>query len=139
MKENLERQMTFEETQLREHLVFTEKNPAPIVVIYGKLKKISARTSYEFTYGRTTLYHLLKKLGFAYQKTDNRKIIMEAPRIVAWRWEHLRKIEKFRAENYVVVYLNETQFDSRDTARVIWSDNTVKCSLPAPPSKKKGL
>ena len=99
MKENLERQMTFEETQLREHLVFTEKKPAPIVVIYGKLKKISARTSYEFTYGRTTLYHLLKKLGFAYQKTDNRKIIMEAPRIVAWSWEHLRKIEKFRAEN----------------------------------------
>ena len=28
-------------------------------------------------------------------------------------------------------------FDSHDAARMIWSDNTAKCSLSAPPSKGK--
>ena len=53
--------------------------------VYEKLKEISARTSYEFPYGRTTLYHLLKKRGFEFQKTNKLKVIMETHRAAAWR------------------------------------------------------
>lgn len=35
------------------------------------MKEISAGKSNEFRYGQTTLYHLLKQLGFEYQKRDN--------------------------------------------------------------------
>ena len=44
---------------------------------------------------------------------------MERLRIVAWRWEYLEKTEKFRAENYVIVYLDATWIDSLDIARMI--------------------
>ena len=33
---------------------------------------------------------------------------METLRIVAWKLEYLRKIEKFRAENSVIAYIDET-------------------------------
>lgn len=39
-----------------------------------------------------TLHNLLKQLGFTYQKADNRKVLMQIPRIVVWRWEYLREI-----------------------------------------------
>ena len=56
----------------RPFTVFTEKSaPTTVHVIYEKMKEISAGKSNEFRYGQTTLYHLLKKLGFEYQKRDN--------------------------------------------------------------------
>ena len=62
---------------------------------------------------------------------------MERLRIVAWWWEYLEKTEKFRAESYVIVYLDATWIDSLDIARMIWSNNTARYSLLAPPSKGK--
>ena len=56
----------------------TEKNSTPTVdVIYEKLEEISAGTSNKFSYRQTTLYSLLIKLGFEYQKTDYQKVTME--------------------------------------------------------------
>ena len=63
-----------------------------------------------------------EKLGFQFQAADNRQVIMECRRIVAWRYEYLRKIEKLRSEGYLIVYIDETWFDSHDTTRKIWSD-----------------
>ena len=58
-----------EKLNSRDYSVFTEKKtPVPTVAIYQKLKEISAGTSYEFLYGRTTLYHLLKKLVLNIEK-----------------------------------------------------------------------
>lgn len=82
--------------------------PAPSVVMNEKLNEISAGTSYEFPHGQTALYHLLKKLSFEHQKIDNWKAIMETPRIVAWSWEDLQKVEDFWAESYVLAYWGET-------------------------------
>lgn len=71
--------MTFRETYFKRLFTrFTEKNSTPTVnVIYEKLEEISAGTSNKFSYGQTTLYSLLIKLGFEYQKTDNQKVTME--------------------------------------------------------------
>ena len=52
---------------------------------------------------------------------------MENSRIVAWRGEYLRQIEKYQSESYLIVFLNETWFDSHDKVRMVWSDDTEKC------------
>ena len=72
---------------------------------------------HELPYGRTTQYHLLKMLGFKYQKPDNRKVLMKTRSIVAWRWEYLRQIEKYQSGGYLIVYLDETWFDFHNAAR----------------------
>ena len=64
---------------------------------------------------------------------------MGTRRIVTWRWEYLRQVEKFRSERYLIVYLDETCFYSHNTARMVWSDNTEKCTLSATPSKGKRI
>ena len=64
---------------------YENKFAQTIDALYKILKEISTGTHYEFSHGRTTLYHLLKKLGFKCQKGDNRKVLMETPRIIAWR------------------------------------------------------
>ena len=74
------------------------------------------------------LYHLLKKLCFWYQKTDNWKVITEKPRTVAWMSKYLWKIWKFRAENYVIVYLDKTWSDSRATQE--WFGETTQQNVP---------
>ena len=62
-----------EKLNSRDNLQILQKKAAPNVdIIYEKLKGTSsAGTSYEFPHVRTTLYHLLKKLGSEYQKTVN--------------------------------------------------------------------
>ena len=92
-----------------------------------------------FLWWTTYLCYLLKKLGFEYQKQDNWILNMETPRTVTWRLDYLRKIEKFWAENYVIIYLDETWFDSHVSLIMIWSDNTAKCSLSARSSEGKRL
>ena len=61
----------------------------------------------------------IKGFGFKYQKADNYKVLLETPRIVAWRWEYIRQIEKHLPEGFLIVYLNEIWFDSHDTARMV--------------------
>ena len=62
-----------EKLNSRDNLQILQKQGAPNVdIIYEKLKGTSsAGTSYEFPHVRTTLHHLLKKLGSEYQKTVN--------------------------------------------------------------------
>ena len=95
---------------------YKNKTTPSIDVLHIKLKGLSTERHYALFYGRTTLYHLLKRLDFKYQKADNHKVLMEAPSIVAWRWEYLRQIEKHPSEGYLIVYLDETWFDSHDVS-----------------------
>ena len=62
---------------------------------------------------------------------------MESYKIVAWRYEYLRKIEKFRAESYLIICLDKTWFDSNETVRKFWADSTKNCSVSAPVSRGK--
>ena len=47
-------------------------------------------------------------------------------------------MEEIKVENHVIVYLDETWFDSHQTTRMIWTDNTAKCSK-GNRQKEKGL
>ena len=94
-------------------------------------------TVYELPYKCTTLYDIVRKLGFTYQKADNKSIILESYRIVAWRYEYLRKTEKLRAEGYLIICLDETWFDSNETVRKVWADSTKNCSVSTLMSRGK--
>ena len=74
---------------------YKNKTASTIDALYEKLKEILTGMHYEFPYGRTTLYYLLKKHDFKYLKADNHKVLMETPRIVAWRWKYLQQTEKY--------------------------------------------
>ena len=104
-------------------------------MLFEKIQERTKGEDYEFLYGRTWLSKLVKSLGFCYC----REVLMESPRIMAWRWEFLRKIRKLRAEGYTPVYLDETWFDSHDTVSRLLSDGSKSCSLRGPVSRGKRI
>ena len=118
---------------------YLKKVPPTLDTLLAKLQEISLDTNYQFPYGRTTLYKIIKKLAFKYKKADNRKVIMESPRLVAWRYEYPMKIKKYRLENFLICYLHELWFDSHNTTRMLWSDDGTRCSVSAPPSRGKRM
>ena len=77
-------------------------------MLLSKLKEISAETDCKFPYGRTMLHAHLVKVGLQYQKADNHKVIMKSPILVAWRYKYLIKVQKYREDSYLIVYLDNT-------------------------------
>ena len=77
-------------------------------MLLSKLKEISAGTDCEFPYGRTMLHAYLVKVGLQYQKADNHKVIMKSPILIAWRYKYLIKVQKYREDDYLIVYLDNT-------------------------------
>nr|CAD7418095.1 unnamed protein product [Timema cristinae] len=61
-----------------------------------------------FEGGRTTLYKLLHDIGFSWQKTNGRKVLMEDVNVAAKRIVLLREYRKLAAENNNVAFLDET-------------------------------
>lgn len=119
---------------------FYRKKLAPSLEdIYDKLIEDSKNTDFEFPYAKTTLYHIIKHLGFQYKKTNNKKVLMESTRIVEWRYRYLEKIKKYRDEGYHIVYLDETWYDSHEVSKMMWEDGNKECHLSAPPSKGKRI
>ena len=107
-----------------------------IVSLHAKLIKISKGTDYEFCYKRTSLYHLVQKLSFKYKKCDKRSVIKKSVKIVACRYKYLLEIAKYRAQNYLIVYLDETSYDAHDTVKKIRTYSSKESNLYAPVSKK---
>ena len=62
---------------------------------------------------------------------------MKCPRLVAWKYKYLIKVQKYREGSYLVVYLDKTWFVSYDTLRMRWSDSTKNCSLSGPRPRGK--
>ena len=44
---------------------------------------------------------------------------MENMKIVLWMYKYLLEIVKYRAQNYLIVYLDEAWYDSHDTVKKI--------------------
>ena len=76
-------------------------------MLLSKLKEISAGTNCKIPYGRTMLHVYLVKIGLQYQKADNQKVIMKSSRFFAWRYKYLIKVQKYREDDYLIVYLDE--------------------------------
>ena len=64
---------------------------------------------------------------------------MESMKIVEWRYKHLLEIAKYIAQNYLIVYLDETWYDSHDTVKKRWTESSKESNLSAPVSKGKSV
>ena len=78
----------------RDHEQFVQKTAPTVDVIYEKVKDILLERVINLLTDNLLFIICQKKLGFEFQKTDNRKVFMEMPSKVAWRWEYLQKIKK---------------------------------------------
>ena len=80
--------------------------------ISPSLKKIllQLKEKMNFSYGKTHLWRLLKKMGFGYEKRGRQRIISERPEIIAWRERYLRRIRKIREADpeRAIVYMDKT-------------------------------
>ena len=64
---------------------------------------------------------------------------METDRIRIWRYKYLKKIKEYRDSGYMIVYLDETWFDSHETVKRVWSDDSKETRLKGPVSKGKQI
>ena len=89
---------------------------------YPTLKKLLSVliTKGLFKGHRTTLWKLLRKIGFRYRKVNDKRYVYEQPRIIAWRHKYLRRMMKNRQEKRPVVYLDETWVNSHDGKAKTW-------------------
>ena len=88
---------------------FYREEPAPTLDrLFAKLIGISKVRNYSFCYKHISLYHLLQKFDFKYKKCNKRNVIMESMKTVAWRYKYLLEIAKYSAQNYIIVYQDET-------------------------------
>jgi len=72
----------------------------------------------------TTLWKLLRKIGFRYRKVNDKRYVYEQPRIIAWHHKYLRRMMKNRQEKRPVVYLDETWVNAHDGKAKTWVRKT---------------
>lgn len=81
----------------------------------------------DFPWKKETLRKLLHKIGFRWKRSpDKRTVAMERPDIVQWRFRYLRDIKKFRKENRLIIYLDESWIDSNLCFGKCWQAGKIR-------------
>jgi len=92
-----------------------------------------------FPYRRTQLSRLLKKLGFKFKKIDKKVSKFDFPENKHWRFKYLNNLAKYRQENRLIIYLDETWFDSHEVYDFGWTDSSKNCVLKIVRTRGKRL
>nr|XP_012135350.1 PREDICTED: uncharacterized protein LOC105661840 isoform X2 [Megachile rotundata] len=67
----------------------------------------------DFPWGLTTLYRLLKRMGFTWKKTHSiKKVLVENPNIVSLRSKYLEAILYCRNDDKNIIYIGKTSVDN---------------------------
>jgi len=80
---------------------------------------------------RSSLFKILKNLGFRYKKRGRNAMLIEKDDIIAWRHRYLRDVRKFRKAGRPIFYLDETWANAGHTPSRVWEDTTVSSSREA--------
>lgn len=87
---------------------------------------IKLREIMDFPYSRESLRKLLKANGFYFRKCQNkRKILMEKPTVLHWRYKYIRNIRKYREDGHHIIYIDETWVDNDLTFHKCWQSADV--------------
>ncbi len=94
-----------------------------------------------FTGSRTTLWRIVKQLGFKYKKQCGRKFLIEKPEIVMLRHQYLRKMKKLRESKppSKIIYMDETWLNANHTVGKCWMDADGNGGIPSPLGKGQRL
>ena len=60
---------------------------------------------------------------------------METDLIRIWRFEYFTKIQIYRKNEYLILYVDETWFKSQETIKTLWSDGSKEATMDVPISK----
>lgn len=111
--------------------MYAENNVPTVTSLFLKLKQDYV----EFPYSETTLFRLIRKMGYKYSTLNQRHAIMESPRLIKCRMEYVRAIKNFRLEGKNIIFLDETWYDTHDLKKKGFADQSSKCFLNAPCSR----
>lgn len=75
---------------------------------------------------RTTLFKIIKKLGFISLKNKSCSVLTEKPDLICWRRRYFYDILRFRNEGHTVYYLDEMSLNARLYVNNICMDTTIK-------------
>ena len=75
---------------------------------------VAVREKRIFSGERTTLWKILRKMGFKHKKMNDKRYIYEQARIIVQRHKYLRRLRRNRREHKPVVYLDETWANACD-------------------------
>lgn len=79
-----------------------------------------------FDIGRTSLWKVLKEIGFKYKMEDNRKYLCERSNVVHKRIQFLRQYSRLKEEGASFIFLDETWIFSKGATTRIWQDDNIK-------------
>ena len=90
-----------------------------------------------FKGGRTTLWKVVREMGFCYKKHENRRYIYEQPRIIQQWHDYLRRLRKNRSptEDRPMVYLDETWVNAHHGRDTMWVDDDGEAGWKRPSDK----
>jgi transposase len=101
---------------------YKNKNVVPTV---KKLLPI-VKERIHFPGGTKSLTRVLKSVGFKWRKCrSKRKVLIEKPDIIMWRYKYLVQIKSFRESGRNIFFLDETWVDSNITVDKCWQSNEV--------------
>ncbi|KAE8736690.1 hypothetical protein FOCC_FOCC017855, partial [Frankliniella occidentalis] len=101
---------------------FFRRNEAPT------LQKIKAELDKDIslpTMSTTTIRRFLCDIGFVYCKRKRNSAFLERSDLIDWRRRYLRQMQKLRAQNAKIFYLDETWINAGHTTSYAWHDTTV--------------
>ncbi|GFS65034.1 phenylalanine--tRNA ligase, mitochondrial [Trichonephila inaurata madagascariensis] len=80
---------------------------------------------------RSTLYRLLKDMGFRFEKRKRQAVLLERHDIILWHRNYLRKIRELREKNAPNYYLDETWVNGGHSETRVGQNTTIKNSYEA--------
>lgn len=120
----------FQEDALRRH-------------VYGYYKRrehptldkmlVSATNTGLFSGAKTSLWTVLRDLGFHYSEVNGRKVLMEREDIVAWRCRYLSSVKQ--KDFTQIIWLDETWVNASHSESKGWTDNTLEGTMTVPIGK----
>lgn len=88
-------------------MIFFRRNEMPTL---DKVLKVVSddKDIFSKNISRTTLYRILKDLGFSFGKRKRQATLLERQDIILWRRSYLRKIKEYKGENKMIYCLDKT-------------------------------
>ena len=92
-----------------------------------------------FPGGRSTLFKLLKSMGFRYHERNDKTFLYERRDIIEARHKYLRSVRRLRGEGRPIIYLDETWLNAHAAPERIWYDDEGKGGFKRPSGKGQRL
>ena len=100
------------------HEFYSDKNYPMLESLHALLKERGL-----FDGECVTLWKVLRKFGFKYKQVNDKRYVYEQPNIIVQRHKYLQRMMRNRREGRLVVYLDETWANARDSVEKRWVED----------------